>query len=116
MTKKIIRKLAKLSFSKNALDEKKVLRITKAFKRKDLKNYIKDLKRIEKQNTVFIYSSDLESIKNWKNQIQKMFPDKKIKLVLDESLIAGVRIESNDDIYEFNLKNDINNIANFISI
>lgn len=115
MSIKRIKNLAKASFIKNKLDEKKTLKIGKLLKRGDLKKYINEVKRIDKQNTVNVYFSNLSDYKIFKKRIEKMFETKEIKLIEDKSLIAGIKVEDNDDIYEYNLKTNIGNIVNYIS-
>ena len=56
MDKRQVRNLAKDSFTGNYLDQKKVYRIFKTLKREDLKLYLKELKKIEKQKTVIVSS------------------------------------------------------------
>ncbi len=117
MTDKKIKVLAKESFFKNSLNQKKVKLIVKSLKRSELKEYIKALKLIEAKNTVFLTLSQRtkaeiteDILKNLKSQ----FPSKKIELVFDPTLIAGIKIVSDDLIYDFNVKNTLEEILSHI--
>ena len=48
-------------------------------------------------------------------KIKEIFPDKKIVLKEDKSLIAGIRIIDKDTIYDFNIKNTLENLVKYIS-
>ncbi len=115
MTGKQIKDLALQSYTKEALDQKKVNRIAKVLKRSDLKAYIKVLKRLEKEKTVTVI---LPKIKVNQNDLDKQFklafPNKKINYQADENLIVGVKIINNDLIYEFNLRDTLKRINSYI--
>ena len=113
MDRKLIKKLVLASYTYGDLDEKKVIKIAKIQKKGDLKLYIKALKANEMQNTVII-STTLDKTKELKNHLSDVFKDKKIIVKYDKSLIAGVRIQDFDNIYELNLKNKIKNLIKFI--
>ena len=113
MDRKLIKKLVLASYTYGDLDEKKVLKIAKILKKNDLKLYIKALKANEMQNTVVV-STTWDKTKELKNHLSDVFKDKKIIVKYDKSLIAGVRIQDFDNIYELNLKNKIKNLIKFI--
>jgi F0F1-type ATP synthase delta subunit len=112
MESKYIKKLAIASYSKEKLDLNRVNKITKYLSRSDLKEYIRHLKNLEKQKTVYVYLSKIN--KQNKNEFDKMFKDKKVILLEDKSLIAGFKILDNDNVYEQNIQNNIKNIINYI--
>jgi hypothetical protein len=114
MDKKIIKQLAVASFTNNILDENKVNRIIKYLTRGDLKNYIKALRLIQKSQTVTVFIPN-QSYNLIVNDIKKMYPNKTIVTQIDKSLIAGVKIINNDEVFESNIKNNINNLVNYIS-
>lgn len=115
MTKKQIKKLADFSFTRNNLDEKKVGSIAKLLKRGDLKEYVRILKSIEAQKKVHVVIPNLSMIKKSDLQkFQKMFPNKKILYEEDPSLLVGVKIINNDKVFEFSLKNKLENMDSFI--
>lgn len=112
MTKKQIKLLALGSFVKNNLDDKKVRRLSGKMKRSELRNYIKYLKYYESKNSVSIIIPNLSKInKNDLKAIAKLYPDKKIKYVEDESIMLGVKIVDNDLIHDYNLKNTFETIT-----
>lgn len=115
MTKKQIKKLAGLSFTRNNLDDRKVDSIAKLLKRSDLKEYVRVLKSIEAQKKVQVVIPNLSMIKKGDLQkFQKMFPNKKILYEEDPSLLVGVKIINNDKVFEFSLKNNLENMDSFI--
>lgn len=108
-----IKKLVIASYTQNKLDEKKVIKIAKLLSKTQLREYIKAIKAFEKQNTVVVTTADKND--GLIKEFSKIFKDKKIVIRKDKSLLAGVKIEDFDDVYEFNLKNKIDNIVGFIS-
>lgn len=109
-----IKKLVIASYTRNYLDEKKVAKITTYLSKSELREYIKALKAFERQSTVIVTLTDAKN-KTVVRDSSNLFKDKKIVIRKDKSLIAGVRIEDFDDVYEFNLKEKINNIVSFIN-
>ncbi len=106
MTKKQIKQLVQESYMDDQLNEKKVLLIAQSLSRHDLKQYIKDLRKLEKQRNVVVLLPQ-ESLKEEEQTLQDLFPDKHLKFKIDPSLILGVKIVNNDIISEFNLKNTL---------
>ena len=112
MTKKLLSQLIAFSYEKNTLNSKNVNKIVSYLNRSDLKQYIKGLKMHEKQISVFIdLSANNDEIKD---KFAKIFPNKKIVLGVDPSLMLGVRILDNDKLYEMNLKSNLNRILSYI--
>ncbi len=113
MIKKQIKELAQKSFNKGVLDEAKVALIAKTLKRKDLKRYIRALKRVENENTVKVstsFNNELSIPKDVKTDIKNMYPGKKIQYLYDPDLAAGIKIVCNDMYYEYNVKNSLEEI------
>jgi F0F1-type ATP synthase delta subunit len=112
MTKKIIKKIALASYTKNQLDSKKVKRIVSFLTRNNLKQYIKELKSLENQKTISIITpySNKKTQTDIKNKFAKFYTDKKIVMNTDPSLILGVKIINNDLIYNLNLKDTLDNL------
>lgn len=115
MTKKIIKKLALESYTKNNLDSKKVDIIIKHLKRSDLKLYIKAIKNYENSRTVTLLLPSISDKISLIKEIKKLFPDKKIVIKRDENLIAGIRIIDSDTVYDFNIQNTLENIVAHIN-
>ena len=114
MDKRLIKKLVLASYSNKILDGKKVNKIVKLLTRAELKMYIKRLKIVEKEKTVIIVLPKISSKKATK-EFQSIFPGKQVLLKEDRNLIAGIKIIDNDQVYESNIKNNLNNIISYIS-
>lgn len=115
MINRKIKTLASLSFEKNYLDIKRVNKISKDLSRRELKEYIKFIKQIEKKRKVVAFVANLSQKKTLEKDMKRIFLDKKIEIVEDKSLIAGLRIIDNDNVYDFNIKNTLENITSFIN-
>lgn len=109
-----IKSLAFASFTNGKLDEKKVFRITKYLQKTDLKHYINALKLLEKKQTVIVWISTAPD-KLLQKKLSSIFKNKKIAIKEDQELIAGIKIEDFDNVYESNLKNSIKSAVNFIT-
>jgi F0F1-type ATP synthase delta subunit len=117
MTKKYIKKLALASYTKNELDSKKVKKITGFMIRNNLRQYIKELKLLENKKTITILTPIIskKTQNDVRKQFAKVFVDKKINLDSDPSLILGVKIISNDLIYDLNLKSTLDSLSMHIN-
>ncbi|MCL6096812.1 MAG: hypothetical protein M1444_04005 [Patescibacteria group bacterium] len=115
MTRKLIKKLALASYSKNKLDSKKVNKIVKLLNRKELKTYIKTVKNYESARTVTFLTPRASRGDEYVSELRKMFPGKRILVKQDDSLIAGIRIVDNDTIYDFNIRNTLQNLVSYIN-
>jgi len=104
MKKNLIKKLAEESYTKNSLDHDKIEKIAKNLKRDDLKVYIKSLKSIDSKKTVTITLPSEEGLREIKDKFLKLYPDKKIIIAIDPSLLAGIRVVDFDNEYELSLK------------
>lgn len=113
MTKKQIKKIAEESYTNNVLNEKKTEKIGEILNRKELKLYINELKKRENEITIVI---TLPSLPKETEQIalQKLFPNKKIRYNIDESLVLGMKIEDNDLIYEMNMRSIFNHLITYV--
>ncbi len=110
---KKIKKLVLASYVDKKLNPVRVKKITGLLARSDLKTYIKVLKSYEKENTVII---NLPFVYNDKKMFEEMFKGKKIIYKEDPSLIAGIKIINNDIVYEYDLKNTLEDIATYIGL
>lgn len=115
MTKKIIKKLAVESYTKESLDSKKVDRIVKQLGKSDLKLYIKAIKNYESNKTVILLLPSISDKTSLIKEVKKLFPQKRIVIKIDESIIAGIRIIDGDNIYDFNLQNTLENLVSHIN-
>jgi len=102
MTNKLLKKLVEYSYTKNKLDENKVLSIADKLTRKELKKFIHGLKNAENKRNVLVFTATELSDSEKKSLLQQ-FPDKSVEFSLDESLLSGIKIQDNDIIYESSL-------------
>lgn len=113
LKKKQIRELVNLSITKGSLDPKKVELIASSLKRKELKKYIKALKKEDLEQQVIIKLPQ-QPTDAQKNVFDSLFPNKKIIYHKDQSLLLGVKIINNDMEHQLNLKNNLNTILSHI--
>lgn len=115
MTTKQIKKLAVASYTNELLDLKKINRILKILNRAQLKKYIKFLKSLEKSKTIKVIVSKTDTKSGLSKELKSIFPNKRLEFSEDNSLIAGLKIVDNDNIYDFNLKNTFENLVSYIN-
>lgn len=109
MNKKDIKKIAIASFG--SFEEAKIMKIAEKLSRKDLKEYIRQLKFIEKNNEVIVALPDIKSYNKSDNFFETVFPKKKIIYQEDPSLILGARITDNDMVYDSNVKSRLKELT-----
>jgi len=110
MDKKLIKKLAIVSYINNKLNEEKVNRIVKNLSRRELREYIKALRDLQNKNTVYVdYSNELDD--NYKREIEGIFPNKEVIFRRNKDLILGVKITENDIVSNINLNNSLKQIT-----
>lgn len=105
MKKKDIQYLIAASYTKDQLDEKKVLKIAKQLQRKDLKLYIRGLKLSEKKHQVSVALPSASVYNTTKQIFFELFPGKTITVNEDKLLLLGARVVADDMVYDFSLKN-----------
>ena len=110
MTTRDIKKLAEQSFTNENLDTKKIKRIIGLLGKKQLKVYIKFLKKLENERLVWVFTPMDKVEDKITGKIKSMFPNKRIEYVKDPNLIVGLRVVDNDMVYEFNLKDSLDNL------
>ena len=115
MKKKQIEHLVLQSYSGGNLDIKRVEKHTSQISRRDLKRYIRALKKWEMKRSVEIFIPKAK-YKNFLKlgTIKTTFPKKKVKFNTDPTLITGVKIVSEDLIYDFNLKDTLEDLVEHI--
>lgn len=112
MTIKQIKLLAIKSFTRNELDPKKVKLFSSNMKRKDLRNYIREIKTIDDKNKVTFVAPALKNFKKTDvSALLKHYKGKKIMYQEDPGLLVGIKVIDNDLIYDFNLKNSLENLV-----
>ena len=100
-----IKKLARDSFVNTNMDERKIKKIAKLLNGENLRAYIRFLKRIEKKNTIdlILPTDKIGEVSKIVGKINKLYPNKKVMIQIDPTLIAGIRIVNDDLIYEVSL-------------
>lgn len=112
MEKKLIKKLANASYVKNSLDVSRVNKIVANLSRRELREYIRVLKSLEKKFTVYIeHTNELSEV--CRENLENLFKDKRIIFRRNDDLILGIRIIENDIIYNLNLKNSLKRIEGY---
>lgn len=116
MTKKQIKKIANKSYTRGSLDTKKVESIARLLKRSELKEYLRAIKALEERSKVVVILPRLDDLKreDVKKTFVKLFPNKRVMFEEDQSLMVGVKIINNDEIFEFNLNNTLDNLSSYI--
>lgn len=114
MTTREIKKLAEQSFTYGNLNVKKIKKVITLLGKKQLKTYIKFIKKLENERLVWVFTPMDKVEDKITGKIKGMFLNKKIKYVKDSSLIAGVRVVDNDMVYEFNLKDSLDNLITYL--
>lgn len=111
MTVKQVKLLASKSFKKNELDPKRTKLFSAKMKRKDLRNYIREIKTLDQKNKITIVIPNLKNFKKTDiSAFLKNYKNKKIIYEEDPNLLVGVKVIDNDLIYDFNLKNTLENL------
>lgn len=114
MEKNILGLLVFQSYTHGELDEEKVTSFAKKLNRRQLKEYINALKQEEKKRVVEVFLVGQPGTIE-KQAIKKMFPKKKIIYYENPTLIAGIKIQNNDDIHEFNLRDSLESFSRSIA-
>ena len=112
MSKKLLKQLINYSYKENILSVENVNKVASLLSRKDLRYYLKGLKIQERKVVVFI-DVPMNNI-DIKDKLRGVFPNKKIVLNIDPSLILGVKIIDDDMLFEVNVKNSLNKILSYI--
>ena len=111
MNKRKVIHLALKSYDGDSLDEKTVNYISSLLSRSDLKKYINELKKLE-NNKKLIVSTSYENLDT--KSLMKIFPNKRLIIRKDPSLLLGIKIIDNDMVYEFSLENSLDKIISYI--
>ena len=113
MDRRKIKLLVQASLTDNNLDSKKVQRIADLLTKKELKLYIKALKVWERQHTIVLEVPKGKDI--YKNDLEKVYPGKKVIVTENPSLLLGMRVHDNDDIYELSLQNTLEEMTKYVA-
>lgn len=121
---KTINKLADLSFKDGRLLESQVtksVKILKTLKTADsiwtISEYLKELKRKERQYTMFIETSfplPADLLKKIKKIVDKRHKITKIKTSVNPQILGGFKLKIGDDVWDESLAGRINQIKELI--
>ncbi len=110
----MIKKIVSASFDKkNMLDETQVDAIAMHLTRKDLKEYIRALKLLEKRKQLFVDTSFVPTVEQ-EEILRDQFIGKDIVFRCNPDLIFGIKITDNDIVYDMNLQRTLDAIEDFI--
>lgn len=113
MLRKQIKQLTLQSYKGNSLDEEKVKTIANLLSRHQLKQYIKELKSHESKKNVVIHVPFLPKVED-QEKIKQLFFSKKVIYIIEPSLMVGLKVVDNDIVYDFNLKNTLEELASHV--
>lgn len=112
MNKIRLKSLVKESYKDSVLDPTIVYAIADSLKRSELKEYIDKLKDYENRKNVIVTTPfDISNSEIF----EELFPNKKIVFKKDTYLILGLKIVDYDNVYEFNLKNTLDDIISLFT-
>jgi hypothetical protein len=115
MKTKQFKTLAIASYTKGELDIKKAKNICKLLKAGEIRQYIKQLKRIEQEKTVRVVVPDITVIDNkMLSKIKSFYPKKRVVVEQNSELILGAKIMDNDLVYDLSLKNRLDSLNDFM--
>jgi F0F1-type ATP synthase delta subunit len=113
MNRHVLKQLISESYTGDEVDATKVIKIADILSRSELKEYIRALKEHEKQTSVVVTIPDgMENLEL--EQFKDVFPDKKMFVEKDPELLLGVKVTDNDNVYEFNLRNTLEKMVEYI--
>lgn len=114
MKKKVLKKIIASSYNaKNELDENAVESIATHLSRKEIKEYIRALKQLEKKKRLVVDTS-FEPTKTQEEIFKNRYPDKEVVFHFNPELLFGIKITDNDIVYDMNLQRTLDAIEEFI--
>ena len=113
MNRQTLKQLVMESHSESGeLDAEKINKIADLLSKKELRLYIKALKNWDKQTKIMI---DVPSEDTFNlDELKELFPNKRFMVSVDPSLMLGMRLQDNDDVFELSLKNTLDKITEHI--
>jgi len=112
MNRQTLKQMVLESHINGELNVAKINKIVDLLTKKELRLYIKALKNWEKKNKITIEVADKTGFDL--SGFEDLFPDKKMVVTVDPSLMLGLRLQNNDDIFEMSLKNTLEKITEHI--
>lgn len=114
MQRKLLSFLIEYSYVKGQLREDRAMKITQTLSKRDVKVYIRGLKLSEQKRKVYIAIAKRSVYTDERKLFKGIFEGKELILQEDPSLLLGAKIRDNDIVYDFSLKERIENIADKI--
>ena len=114
MAKNDTNELIKNSITNGKIDDEKTNKIANNLNRKSLKQYVRILKKLKKKKKVIV-EIPLASKDEFIKDIAELFPNKTVIIREDPTLLLGLRITSEDDVLELNLKHEFEKLIQYIS-
>ena len=115
MNKKIFKKFVEECIDGNNFDEKKIEYISSKLNRENLKIFISELKKQIEKSTIYVETAfPITDKEAYIKELESLFPNKKIEFRVNPSLIIGVRIIDNDNVYDNNMNNLLNKIEHHV--
>ena len=112
MNRQTLKQLVVESCLDGDLDPTRVNKIADLLTKKELRLYIRALKNWERQNKIILEVPTEEGLDL--DELQDIFSGKKMVVSVDPSLLLGMRLKSDDDIFEMSLKNTLDKITEHI--
>ncbi len=109
----LTKQLVDASYTNGRFDQQKIFAIAKHLTRGQLKSYIKALKRSQASSLVYLFVP-FGKIDKYMPALSKLFPKKQIVVQEDTSLLLGIRIKDNDNVYEANLKHTLDVVKSYL--
>jgi len=112
MKRQTLKQMVIGSYSDGELDARKINKIADLLTKNELRLYIKALKNWEKENKITIEVANKEGLDL--KELEELFPNKKMVITVNQALLLGMRLQSNDDIFEMSLKNTLEKVTEHI--
>ena len=109
--KRLMKQLVQISYQNGVLHAETVEKIAGKLTRNELKVYIRGLKDQEKRSTVYVEAPITLSAEEEKN-IESLF-GKKVVSRKNPELLLGLKITDEDDVYNMNLKTNLERIETY---
>lgn len=114
MKKKLIKQLAENSFTNYKLDNSKVMEIVEKLNRRQLKEYIRQLKKYISENSITVETA-FPVNEEMRKSLTETYKEKNIEYILNKELMLGIKIYENDIIFSKNLRDTLENIKNYVT-
>lgn len=114
MDKKQLENIVETSYQDVLLNEEFVLSIIDNLNRRELKAYIKALRKRENKNRVVV-TLPFAPEETEKEMFEKIFAGKRVVFETKSQILIGTRVVNNDIVYDFNLEETLKKIVSYVS-